>query len=210
MKIQIILKRLFDILASLLLLILLFPVMAGIAAFIRVKSPGAPAIFRQKRPGYHCKPFTLYKFRSMTNERDEFGHLLPDEKRLKRWGLLLRRYSLDELPQFYNVLRGDMSIIGPRPLLMQYIPLYSPQQMQRHNMRPGITGLTAVLGRNSLSWEERFDYDCRYVNHWSLWLDIKIAFLTVKTAFFEHKGIKGFEISVVYRGEKAGRTNKDQ
>lgn len=210
MKLQLLLKRLFDILASVIILILLSPLMAGIAVFIRIKSPGASVIFRQNRPGYHCKPFTLYKFRSMTNEKDEAGCLLPDKDRLKKWGLLLRRYSLDELPQFYNVLRGDMSIIGPRPLLMRYLPLYSSWQMQRHNMRPGITGLTAVLGRNSLSWEERFDYDCRYVNHWSLWLDIKIAVLTVKTAFFEHKGIKGFEISEEFTGNKSNITNTNR
>ena len=210
MKLQLLLKRLFDILASVIILVLLSPLMAGIAVFIRIKSPGASVIFRQNRPGYHCKPFTLYKFRSMTNEKDEAGCLLPDKDRLKKWGLLLRRYSLDELPQFYNVLRGDMSIIGPRPLLMRYLPLYSPWQMQRHNMRPGITGLTAVLGRNSLSWEERFDYDCRYVNHWSLWLDIKIAVLTVKTAFFEHKGIKGFEISEEFTGNKSNITNTER
>jgi sugar transferase EpsL len=138
----------------------------------------------------------------MTDERDKIGNLLPDKLRLKRWGLFLRRYSLDELPQFFNILKGDMSLIGPRPLLIKYLELYTPEQMHRHDMKPGLSGLTAVLGRNSLGWDERFYYDNWYIDHWSLMLDLKIACKTIYTAFFSKKGIEGYEISKEFEGGK--------
>jgi sugar transferase EpsL len=149
-----------------------------IAAFI-----GLPVLFRQQRPGLHGRPFQIYKFRTMSMARDAAGELLPDARRLMPMGTLLRRLSLDELPQLYNVLKGDMSLVGPRPLLMEYLPLYSAEQMRRHEVRPGITGWTQVNGRNALSWEEKFALDVWYVDHRSFWLDLEILVMTVKRVF---------------------------
>ncbi len=159
-------------------LVILSPLIVLIALLVRILL-GAPVIFRQKRPGYQEKPFYLYKFRTMTDRRDAAGQPLPDELRLTRVGRLLRALSLDELPELLNVLRGDMSLVGPRPLLMEYLPLYSPEQHRRHEVVPGLTGWAQVHGRNALDWPARFALDVWYVDHWSFWLDIRILLLTL-------------------------------
>jgi sugar transferase EpsL len=140
---------------------------------------GKPVFFRQQRPGLHGRPFTMYKFRTMTEARDAHGNLLPDGERLTRFGRLLRSASLDELPELFNVLKGDMSLVGPRPLLMQYLDRYTPGQARRHKVKPGLTGWSQVNGRNAISWEEKFRLDVWYVDNWSIWLDIKIILITV-------------------------------
>lgn len=172
-------KRLFDVVFALAVLLLALPFFL-LGALLVWYDMGRPVFFRQQRPGYRGKPFVLYKFRTMREAHDATGRLLPDAERLTRWGTLLRRSSIDELPQLINVLKGDMSIVGPRPLLMEYLPLYSAEQMRRHEVRPGITGWAQVNGRNALSWEERFRLDVWYVDHRSLWLDMKILLLTAK------------------------------
>ena len=172
------LKRVMDISIASLLLVLLSLPMVVVAIFVR-KTMGSPVLFRQMRPGLEGKPFELMKFSTMTVATDDRGNPLPDEQRLTAAGAWLRRLSLDELPQLFNVLRGDMSFVGPRPLLMEYLPLYSPEQARRHTVRPGITGWAQVNGRNALSWEERFRLDVWYVEHQSLWLDLKILGLTL-------------------------------
>jgi lipopolysaccharide/colanic/teichoic acid biosynthesis glycosyltransferase len=171
-------KRLFDLTAASLGLIVLSPILLILALFVRLIH-GTPVLFRQMRPGYRGRPFHLYKFRTMTDERDETGSLLPDAKRLTRLGRFLRATSLDELPELFNILRGEMSLVGPRPLLMQYLERYSPEQARRHDMLPGLTGWAQVNGRNALTWEDKFRLDVWYVDHWSLWLDIKILFITL-------------------------------
>jgi len=176
------LKRLFDLIASSLALLLLWPVMAVVALLIWLKL-GGPVLFYQQRPGLHCEPFNIYKFRTMSLARDIQGELLSDSERITRFGTFLRKYSLDELPQLFNVIRGDLSLVGPRPLLMEYLPLYSAEQMRRHDVCPGITGWAQVNGRNAISWEEKFGLDTWYVDHQSLWLDMKIILLTVKKVF---------------------------
>jgi sugar transferase EpsL len=184
-------KRLLDIVGALLMLILLFPVLLAIAILIKIKL-GSPVIFKQQRAGLHGKPFYLYKFRTMTDERDANGELLPDHLRLTPFGKFLRKYSLDELPQLFNVLKGDISLVGPRPLLMEYLELYTPEQARRHEVKPGITGWAQVNGRNAISWEEKFELDVWYVDHQSFWLDLKILFLTVikvlKSEGISHEG----------------------
>lgn len=170
-------KPLLDRLAALLLLLLLAPVLIITALILFIKL-GRPIIFTQARPGYQGKIFTIYKFRSMSNERGEDGKLLSDKERLKGIGQKIRSLSLDELPQLFNVLKGDMSFIGPRPLLVEYLPLYTPTQAKRHDVKPGITGWAQVNGRNAISWEEKFRYDVDYVNQISLKMDLKIAYLT--------------------------------
>ena len=172
-------KRLFDIVACLAALILFTPVMLMVAWKIRNKL-GAPVLFRQIRPGLDGKPFEMVKFRTMRNAIDEEGNSLPDVERMVPFGNFLRSSSLDELPELWNVLRGDMSLVGPRPLLMEYLPLYSPEQYRRHEIRPGVTGWAQINGRNALSWEEKFKLDVWYVDHRSFWLDLKILFLTIK------------------------------
>ena len=171
------LKRLFDIFVALTLLILLLPVLLVVALLIRVNL-GGPILFSQDRPGLNGKIFKMYKFRSMTDERDEQGNLLADEVRLTSFGKALRSSSLDELPELVNILKGDMSLVGPRPLLVEYLPLYNQQQARRHEVRPGITGWAQVNGRNSVSWEQKFDLDVWYVENQSFLLDIKILFMT--------------------------------
>lgn len=175
-------KRFFDIILSLFALILLSPVMLIVAILVRTKL-GSPVIFCQERPGKNERIFKLYKFRSMTDKRDEKGELLPDEVRLTKFGKLLRSTSLDELPELWNILRGDMSIVGPRPLLVKYLPLYNEVQKHRHDVRPGLTGWAQVHGRNTISWEEKFEYDVWYVEHLSFAIDVKTVFLTVKKVF---------------------------
>jgi lipopolysaccharide/colanic/teichoic acid biosynthesis glycosyltransferase len=171
-------KRLFDLLLSLAGIIVLLPVLLVLWVLVRVKL-GSPALFTQERPGKNEKVFKLYKFRSMTDERDKNGELLPDEIRLTRFGRLLRATSLDELPELFNILKGDMSLIGPRPLLVRYLPYYTKEERHRHDVRPGLTGLAQVNGRNALGWEDRFAYDLEYVNHLTFGMDIKIIAMTV-------------------------------
>jgi sugar transferase EpsL len=171
-------KRLFDLGASMLALILFTPLLLLISLLI-LGSMGRPILFTQQRPGLDGRPFRLVKFRSMSDRRGLEGELLPDAERLGKVGRMLRSTSLDELPELLNVMRGDMSLVGPRPLLMEYLPLYSAEQLRRHEVRPGLTGLAQISGRNALSWEEKFKLDVRYVDHWSPWLDLKILALTV-------------------------------
>lgn len=173
-------KRWLDLLLTLPGLIILSPVLLVIALLVRLKL-GAPVLFRQQRPGLHGKPFAIYKFRTMTHAQDENGELLPDAERLTPFGKLLRRTSLDELPELLNVLRGEMSLVGPRPLLMRYLARYSPEQARRHAVRPGITGLAQVSGRNALSWEDKFRLDVRYVDHCTPALDLRILLRTAVT-----------------------------
>jgi len=179
-----IIKRALDIVISIVGLVVALPVLVITAALIRFKI-GSQVIFTQERPGYHGRIFSLYKFRTMTDDRDDNGVLLSDDLRLTPTGSTVRRYSLDELPQLVNVLMGDMSLVGPRPLLEEYLPLYSAEQMRRHDVRPGITGWAQVNGRNALEWPERFKLDIWYVDHQTLWLDLKIILLTVKKALLQ-------------------------
>lgn len=180
-------KRLLDVVLSGIALILLSPVLAALAVLVRVKL-GSPVLFRQQRPGLHGRPFTLLKFRSMSSERDSQGNLLPDADRLGVFGRTLRSTSLDELPELWNILRGDMSLVGPRPLLMDYLERYSPEQARRHDVRPGLTGLAQTSGRNSLSWPEKFSLDVWYVDHVSLRLDTAILWWTL-TSVVRRDGI---------------------
>ncbi|WP_180061665.1 MULTISPECIES: sugar transferase [unclassified Acinetobacter] len=173
------LKRVLDIVIASVALVLLSPLYFYVAYRVR-KNLGSPVLFRQVRPGLHGKPFEMIKFRTMTDERDAEGNLLPNEQRLPKFGKMLRATSLDEMPELWNVIKGDMSIVGPRPLLMDYLPLYNKEQAKRHNVRPGMTGYAQVNGRNSISWEEKFKLDTWYVENQSIWLDFKIMFQTVK------------------------------
>lgn len=175
-------KRFFDLCAASTALIVLSPLMLCVAFLVR-KRLGTPVLFRQQRPGLGGKIFTMYKFRTMTDERDAEGKLLPDDKRLTSFGKFLRSTSIDELPELFNVLKGEMSIVGPRPLLVQYLDRYSPFQARRHEVRPGITGWAQVNGRNAISWEEKFNYDVWYVDNLSFTLDMKIILMTVKKIF---------------------------
>ena len=175
-------KRFFDIVVSILALLVLSPVLAILAFQVRHKL-GRPVVFRQTRPGLHERPFAILKFRTMTDDRDADGSLLPDSDRLPPFGRFLRSTSLDELPELWNVLKGDMSLVGPRPLLMEYLELYSDEQARRHEVRPGITGWAQVNGRNALTWEDKFSLDVWYVDNHSLWLDLKILILTIAKVF---------------------------
>lgn len=175
-------KRLFDIFASFFGLLMLSPIIAIVAWKIR-KNLGSPVLFKQVRPGKDGKPFQMVKFRTMRDAVDAEGNPLPDSERLTPFGNWLRSTSLDELPELWNVLKGDMSLVGPRPLLMEYLPLYNPEQYRRHEVRPGVTGWAQVNGRNAISWEDKFKLDVWYVDNRSFWLDIKILFLTVKKVF---------------------------
>lgn len=171
-------KRVVDVLGAAAALVILSPVLVGVAIAVRAVL-GAPVLFRQTRPGLDGKPFSMLKFRTMRDAFDEEGCALPDEMRLGRFGRLLRSTSLDELPELWNVLVGDMSLVGPRPLLMEYLPLYSEQQRRRHEVRPGITGWAQINGRNAIPWEKKFELDVWYVDHWSLGLDMRILWLTL-------------------------------
>lgn len=183
--IRLLVKRGLDVGIAVVGLLILSPILAGIAILV-CRELGRPVLFRQVRPGLHGKPFTLYKFRTMRNAVDENGKGLPDGERLTRVGKRLRQTSLDELPQLWNVLRGDLSLVGPRPLLMEYLPLYSAEQARRHEMKPGITGWAQINGRNAISWEEKFAFDIWYVDHWSLALDMRILARTVVAVLRRH------------------------
>lgn len=171
-------KRLFDLLVSLSILLCSIPIIALLAFLVRLKL-GSPILFKQQRPGLYGQPFYFNKFRTMTDDKDSNGQLLPDSERVTTFGEFLRKYSLDELPQLINVIKGDMSLVGPRPLLMEYLPLYTVEQAKRHNVRPGITGWAQVNGRNTINWEEKYRLDVWYVNNRSLLLDLRILVLTV-------------------------------
>jgi sugar transferase EpsL len=193
-------KRALDVVAATIILIVATPMIAIIALLVRIKL-GSPVLFRQQRPGLHGKPFTMLKFRTMTDERHEDGYLLPDQHRITSFGRFLRSTSLDELPELFNVLRGEMSLVGPRPLLMEYLDRYTADQMRRHDILPGITGWAAVNGRNMLSWEEKFTLDLWYVEHQSFGLDVKILILTIWKVL-KREGINqsGREIVEKFRG----------
>jgi sugar transferase EpsL len=205
----IIIKRLFDIYFSTFGLIFLSPIILLIAILIYIKL-GSPVIYKQLRPGLHCQPFYIFKFRSMTNKQDGNGELLPDSLRLTSFGRFLRKLSLDELPQLYNVLKGDISLVGPRPLLIEYLKLYTPVEARRHEVRPGITGWAQVNGRNAISWEEKFKLDVWYVDNQSFWLDIKILFLTIKKVF-KSEGVSqnGHVTMEKFRGSSSGKGSND-
>ena len=173
-------KRTVDFLLSLVSIIILSPVLLILAVVVRIKM-GSPIVFSQSRPGINGKIFKMYKFRTMTNEKDENGNLLPDEMRLNKFGSFLRSTSLDELPELFNILKGDMAIVGPRPLLVEYLPLYTRKQARRHEVRPGMTGYAQVNGRNELSWEKKFELDVEYVDNVTFVNDLRIIFKTVKT-----------------------------
>lgn len=175
-------KRPMDIILSLIALIVLSPILLIVALLVRIKL-GSPVIFKQQRPGLNEKIFIMYKFRTMTDERDENGELLPDGIRLTKFGRFLRSTSLDELPELFNILKGDMSVIGPRPLLVEYLPLYDEYQKRRHEVRPGLSGLVQVSGRNAINWEDKFNLDVEYVDNISFFGDWKIIFLTLKKVF---------------------------
>ena len=195
-------KRILDIVLSLFAITVLSPVLLIVAILVRIKL-GSPVIFRQQRPGKNEKIFSLYKFRTMTDAKDEKGELLPDDVRLTNFGKKLRSTSLDELPELINILKGDMSIVGPRPLLVRYLPLYNDRQKRRHEVRPGFTGLAQVNGRNSISWEEKFEWDVIYVDSITFWGDCKIILKTIKTVLCK-EGISS-ETSVTmeeFRGSK--------
>lgn len=196
------LKRALDVIGASFALLVFGPVMLYIALRIW-REMGSPVLFRQVRPGLHGRPFVMYKFRTMTEERDAQGKLLPDEKRLTRLGRFLREHSLDELPEFFNVLKGDMSLVGPRPLLMKYLDRYTPEQARRHEVKPGITGWAQVNGRNALTWEEKFRLDVWYVDNWDLLLDLKILFLTlVKVLRREGISAEGHATMPEFKGSK--------
>lgn len=172
-------KRALDIIISSLAILLFWPIIAAVALLVRVYL-GSPVLFFQERPGLNAKLFYIYKFRSMSSAVDEEGVLLQDEQRLTKLGIFLRKYSLDELPQLFNVLKGDISLVGPRPLLVEYLPLYTKEQARRHDVRPGITGWAQVNGRNAITWEDKFKLDVWYVDHQSISLDLKIIIMTIK------------------------------
>lgn len=196
-----IIKRILDIGISFLVLVIFSPVFLLVAILVRIKL-GTPVIFKQERPGKDEKIFSLYKFRTMTDERDENGKLLPDEKRLGKFGQILRSTSLDELPEFWNILKGDMSVVGPRPLLVQYLPLYNNWQKRRHEVKPGLTGLAMSKVRNGAGWDAKFKYDLQYVENISFGLDVKIIFWTIRIVL-KREGIneEGYSTNSVFKGD---------
>lgn len=198
-------KRQMDFILSLIAIIILSPVFLVVAILVRIKL-GSPVIFKQKRPGLSEKIFTMYKFRTMTDKRDENGELLPDSVRLTKFGQFLRSTSLDELPELFNILKSDMSIVGPRPLLVQYLPLYNKYQKRRHEIRPGLTGLAQVSGRNTISWEDKFNLDIQYVDNVSLIEDWKIIFLTIKKVLVR-EGVNSETAATMepFNGKQKGR-----
>lgn len=201
-------KRPQDFCCALLAFIVLSPVLLIVAILVRIKL-GSPVLFTQDRPGLNEKIFKLYKFRTMTDEKDENGKLLPDEVRLTKFGKWLRGTSLDELPELFNILKGDMSLIGPRPLLVKYLPYYTEKEKVRHSVRPGLSGLAQVNGRNAISWEEKFDYDIKYVNKITFIEDVKIVWSTVQKVFIKSEGIvlNALEDLDVYRKNERFKQN---
>lgn len=199
-------KRIIDFLLSLIGIIILSPVLLIVAIMVRTKL-GSPILFTQERPGLNGRIFKMYKFRTMTNETDENGELLPDEIRLTKFGKFLRSSSLDELPEMFNILKGDMSIVGPRPLLVKYLPLYSERQAHRHDVRPGLTGYAQVNGRNAISWEEKFELDIFYVNNSSFMVDVMIFFKTIKKVF-DREGISS-DTSVTMEEFKGSKESEE-
>ena len=201
-------KRFLDFMLSLMGIIVLSPILLILWILVRVKL-GSPVLFHQERPGRNEKIFKLYKFRSMTDERDEQGNLLPDEVRLTKFGKVLRSTSLDELPELFNILKGDMSLIGPRPLLVRYLPYYPDEERHRHDVRPGLTGLAQVNGRNALGWEDRFRYDLYYVEHLSFRMDLKIIGMTAGKVLKRSGTLSGADQTVadfdVYRREQGAQ-----
>ncbi|GFZ22922.1 sugar transferase [Eubacterium callanderi] len=196
-------KRILDITLSGAAIIVLSPVM-GVTAILVKKKLGSPVIFKQKRPGKDEKIFTMYKFRTMTDERDEKGDLLPDSVRLTKFGKMLRSTSLDELPELFNIFKGDMSVVGPRPLLVQYLPLYNEKQKRRHAVRPGLSGLAQINGRNAITWEEKFNYDVEYVEKVSFTLDVRIVLRTIIKAFRQEDINAGSEVTMeAFTGESS-------
>ncbi len=181
-------KRLVDIVCASLAIIVFSWLYIIVAILVRIKL-GSPILFKQERPGKNCRIFKLYKFRTMTDKKGPDGNLLPDEERLTPFGEFLRKTSLDELPEAFNILKGDMSVVGPRPLLVKYLPLYNENQMRRHEVRPGLTGLAQISGRNAISWEEKFDLDIEYIDNISFLGDVRIIFLTVFKAFIKRENI---------------------
>lgn len=201
-------KRLFDIFSSLLALIILLPILIIVAILIFLNL-GSPILFTQERPGLHGKVFKIMKFRTMLERKDKKGNLLPDDERMTQFGSFLRSSSLDELPSLFNVLKGDMSLVGPRPLLVKYLPLYSNEQARRHNVRPGITGWAQVNGRNAINWDEKFALDIWYVDNISFWLDIKILFLTIKKVIIKDGIAADNHVTMpIFRGNE--RSTKDE
>ncbi len=198
-------KRIFDIFCALAAIIVFSWLYIIVAVLVRIKL-GSPVVFTQKRPGKNEKIFTLYKFRTMTDERDENGELLSDEIRLTKFGRFLRKTSLDELPEAFNILKGDMSVVGPRPLLVKYLPRYNEKQKRRHEVRPGLSGLAQVSGRNAITWEEKFDLDVEYVDNVTLKGDIKIILLTVWKAFVKSEGINSSSCETMeeFKGKMVG------
>ena len=188
-------KRILDLILSLMALIVLMPLMIIIGIIVRINL-GSPIIFKQKRPGKNEKIFTLYKFRTMTDKRDIDGNLLPDEYRLTKFGKFLRSTSLDELPELINIIKGDMAIVGPRPLLVEYLPYYTEEEKHRHDVRPGLTGLAQVNGRNAISWEEKLKYDTEYIKKISFYSDLKIIFKTIKKTIKREDILMGNEFVV--------------
>lgn len=199
------LKRATDVLSSGLALVVLWPFLLWLALKVH-RDLGSPVFFRQARPGLHAKPFSIVKFRTMRDAVDEDGQPLPDAERLTDFGRFLRRTSLDELPELWNVLKGDMSLVGPRPLLMEYLDHYTPDQMRRHEVRPGITGWAQVNGRNAITWEEKFAYDVWYVDNWSLWLDLRILARTV-VKVIRREGISGGGVETMTRFDQPAGEN---
>ena len=195
-------KRLFDIVASSIALVLLSPIYLLVAYKVK-KNLGSPVLFKQIRPGLNGKPFEMIKFRTMRDAIDKNGELLPDAERLTPFGKMLRSTSLDELPELWNVLKGDMSLVGPRPLLMEYLPLYTKEQAKRHNVKPGITGYAQVNGRNAISWEQKFELDTWYVENRSFWLDIQILFKTIYKVIIRDGITENGEVTMtLFRGTK--------
>jgi len=200
-KVSRFIKSILDRFVAAIALIILFPVMLSVAIALYLHD-GSPVIFNQPRPGKDARIFNFYKFRTMTNEKDEKGNLLPDEKRLTSFGKFLRKTSLDELPQLWNIIKGDMSFVGPRPLRVQYLELYTPEQARRHDVLPGITGLAQINGRNAISWETKFKLDISYIDNWSLWLDLKILLLTVwKVLKRENINQEGYATAGDFKGQ---------